>query len=115
MLMIAPLTPPLAWLHDRVSLSKGRSSYLHYPVASELEISSKFFVTLSETRSQRRRVRVYDWPLPQELPPCFEILVHAGPVTALMVAPDDNFVLTCGEDGCVFVLGIKVWYCHCYG
>lgn len=54
------------------------------------------------------RVRVYDWPLPQELPPCFELPVHSGPVKALVVTPDDNFIFTCGDDGSVFVLGIKV-------
>jgi len=54
------------------------------------------------------RVCVYDWPLPQELPPCFELPVHSGPVKALVVTPDDNFIFTCGEDGSVFVLGIKV-------
>lgn len=51
---------------------------------------------------------MYDWPLPQEVPPCFEIPVHSGSVTALVVTPDDNFIFTCGEDGAVFVLGIKV-------
>lgn len=55
------------------------------------------------------RVRVYDWPLPQDIPPCFELAVHASPVTALVVTPDDNFLFTCGEDGSVFVLGIKVF------
>ncbi|CAM9532128.1 unnamed protein product, partial [Ectocarpus sp. 12 AP-2014] len=54
------------------------------------------------------RVRVYDWPLPQETLPCFELPVHSGPVTALVVTPDDNFIFTCGQDGCVFVLGIKM-------
>lgn len=54
------------------------------------------------------RVRVYEWPLPQEVPPCVELPVHKGPVTALAVTPDENFIFTCGEDGCVFVLGIKV-------
>ncbi|CAN0028924.1 unnamed protein product, partial [Hapterophycus canaliculatus] len=53
------------------------------------------------------RVRVYDWPLPQDMPACFELPVHSGPVTAMVVTPDDNFIFTCGEDGSVFVLGIK--------
>lgn len=54
---------------------------------------------------------MYDWPLPQDMPPCFELPVHSGPVTALVVTPDDNFIFTCGEDGAVFVLGIKVASC----
>lgn len=54
-------------------------------------------------------MRVYDWPLPQESPaPFVELPVHAGPVANLVVTPDDNFLFTCGEDGSVFVLGIKV-------
>lgn len=71
-------------------------------------VSTAFHFPGRLTPAHRCRVRVYDWPLPQEAPPCFELPVHSGPVTALVVTPDDNFIFTCGEDGAVFVLGIKV-------
>lgn len=63
-----------------------------------------------------RRVRVYDWPLPQESSaPCVELPVHSGPVSDLVVTPDDNFLFTCGVDGSVFALGIKVGiYVFCW-
>lgn len=57
------------------------------------------------------RVRVYDWPLPQDEPVHYtEVPVHSGLLVSIAVTPDDNFLFTSGLDGSVFALIIKVVY-----
>lgn len=74
-----------------------------------------YHITLpSHPSGVKRRVRVYDWPLPKESSaPCIELPVHSGTVSDIVVTPDDNFLFTCGTDGSVFALGIKVWGFAC--
>lgn len=51
-------------------------------------------------------IKVLDKPLSDNV--CFEINTHAGPVVRFLISPDGNYAFSCGEDGVLFIYGLKV-------
>ncbi|CAM9454212.1 unnamed protein product, partial [Discosporangium mesarthrocarpum] len=90
-------------IRDIAVESKGQDDSVHVTCMAVGMMGKNLFCGTSIGR-----IRVYSWPLPQGTPPFSEVPVHVGPVTELLVSPDDNFLVSSGHDGSVFVLNIKV-------
>jgi WD40 repeat protein len=47
------------------------------------------------------------WQLPLLEGKCYDHQTHTGAITRMRVSPDDNFLFTVGEDGCLSVFSIE--------
>jgi len=50
-------------------------------------------------------IKILDKPLSDKV--CFEISAHTGPIMRFLISPDGNYAFSCGEDGVLFIYGLK--------
>ncbi len=72
---------------------------------NSLALANGMKALLAGADSGQGFVRCYRFPL--EALDCTDYAAHCAPVSRIRVSLDDQFVFTCGEDGCVFVFDLR--------